>query len=202
MAADRGAKSSWFPVMVYEECYQEVMQNIDEYGYQYIACKHDNDKTADGSPKNPHWHFVILLGEREGYQFTIAKQLGLANRFVQRPQCQEPNGAVRYLLHLDNPDKAQYSREEITTNVEQNRLQAYFNKIEKATKADEVESVLNDVRRYAKGRIGLREMLRWHPAFIYQVKSLFALAEVAVSDCDWYGGKGDPVDKKTGEFLD
>ena len=201
MAVDRGAKSKWFPVMVYEEYYQSVFQNLEEYGYQYVACKHDRDKTADGNLKNLHWHFVILLGERDSYQFTIAKQLGLANRFVQRPLCEEPNGAVRYLLHLDNPDKEQYSIKELVTNIDIDRLRLLLTKIDKPTKAEEVECILKDVRRYAIGKMGLRDMLLKHPAFIYQIKSLFALAEVAKFNEDWYGSDM-PIDKKSGEFLE
>lgn len=65
-----------------------------------------------GSLKKPHYHCIgytspCLLG-RAAIKFDIPSNL------VRKVK--NKKGAIRYLIHLDNPNKYQYAKEEIITN--------------------------------------------------------------------------------------
>lgn len=69
---------------------------------------HDKDLNADGSAKKPHWHILLLF---EGNK-TIEQVKVLTEKLnATIPQkCASAKGLVRYMAHLDNPEKAQYDR--------------------------------------------------------------------------------------------
>jgi len=72
---------------------------------------HDKDINADGTPKKPHWHCTMIF---EGVKsFTqICSILEPLNCPI--PQvCHSARASVRYMAHLDNPEKAQYNVSDI-----------------------------------------------------------------------------------------
>lgn len=72
---------------------------------------HDKDKNPDGEFKKPHYHLLIM--------FDSVKSLEQAEDFVSELNgvgCQKVNslrGQARYLCHLDNPEKYQYSVDDV-----------------------------------------------------------------------------------------
>ena len=76
-----------------------------------ISPIHDRDVNADGEPKKAHYH--ILLSFSSVKSFTQVKAItDLLNQPI--PQiCNSKKGQVRYFIHLDNPEKYQYAREDI-----------------------------------------------------------------------------------------
>ena len=164
-------------------------------GYKYAMCKHDRDLDEKGEVKKAHWHVVVISEKRE-WQTAFSKRLGLENRFVQHPLSTEPNGAVRYLTHMDDPDKAQYTREEIETNIAAAELDKLHQKAEKKSKEEESETLLEDIERLATRSISYKDFFRAHPAFIYQANSLLKLVQIA-SDVQW----NCTIDRETGELL-
>lgn len=193
--AERGSRSSWFPMLIYEEQYFQVKTALETIGYKYAMAKHDKDLNDQGELKKVHWHVVIICERRE-FQNTLAKRLGLDARFVQHPLASEPNGAIRYLTHLDNPEKAQYKREDIETNIGAAELERLHIKAEKKSKDEENESLLDDIEMLAKKKISYKDFFRAHPAFIYQANSLLKLVAIA-SDVQW----NNIVDMTTGEII-
>jgi hypothetical protein len=77
-----------------------------------ISPLHDRDLDEDGNTKKPHYHVVLMFDGP-----TTQKR---ANEIIE-PFCgtksaeyiKSLRGYVRYLAHLDNPEKAQYKPEEI-----------------------------------------------------------------------------------------
>lgn len=196
MASERGVRSTWFPLLVYEEHIDVVRQNLALFGYKYAICKHDKDLNEKSEVKKVHWHVVVVCGKKE-YQFTLANRLGVERRFVERPLSTEPNGAIRYLTHMDDPDKAQYERDSIETNIEAVELERLHQKVEKRSKDEETDFLLDDIERLATREISYKAFLRAHPAFIYQANSLIKLVQIA-SCVQWTS----TIDKETGEILD
>ena len=195
MASERGVRSTWFPMLVYEEQIEAVRQNLALFGYKYAICKHDKDLNENGEVKKVHWHVVVVSGKRE-FQFTLADRLGVERRFVERPLSTEPNGAIRYLTHIDNPEKAHYYRESIETNIEAAELERLHQKAEKRSKDEENESLLDDIEKLAQKGMSYKAFFRAHPSFIYQANSLLKLVQIA-SDFQWTS----TIDKETGEIL-
>ena len=78
----------------------------------FISPLHDKDIDGDGELKKPHYHVVLMFDGP-----TTQKH---ANEIIE-PFCgtksaeyiKSLRGYVRYLVHLDNPEKAQYDPTEI-----------------------------------------------------------------------------------------
>lgn len=76
-----------------------------------ISPLHDKDVNANGEPKKAHRHLLLSFHSVKSYNQVeeITKRLG-----APAPQpCRDTRGMVRYFLHLDNPEKAPYKREDI-----------------------------------------------------------------------------------------
>jgi hypothetical protein len=81
-----------------------------------VSPYHDKDVNPDGSKKKPHYH-VLLQGGNHWVKFEELKDL-VKNDFegkgVAVPQkCSNSDGLKRYMTHIDNPDKYQYSKDDI-----------------------------------------------------------------------------------------
>lgn len=102
-----------------------------------VSPLHDQDKTELGEPKKPHYH--VLLSFRSVKSFEQIKEI--TDRLgapIPQP-CNETRGLVRYFLHLDHPNKAQYSRDDIIAGCGfdlENALQAT---------ATEEEEILDEI---------------------------------------------------------
>lgn len=71
-----------------------------------VSPLHDQDKNADGELKKPHWHVMLMFGGVKSYD-QVKEITDMIN--CPRPErCHNAKAMVRYMAHLDNPDKAQY----------------------------------------------------------------------------------------------
>lgn len=73
----------------------------------FISPLHDKDLNPTGEPKKPHYHVMIMF-EGVKTKEQVAEIFGLIGG-VGVEVVQSVRGYARYLCHLDNPDKAQYS---------------------------------------------------------------------------------------------
>lgn len=104
-----------YAFIFYPESAPENWKQIldDEHICALISPLHDKDKNPDGSPKKSHYHILLLFeGVKSEAQIKaiIAKLHGTAHFETVN----SVRGYARYLLHLDNPEKYQYDRREIT----------------------------------------------------------------------------------------
>lgn len=85
---------------------------LDEMHVLWIESPlHDKDKNEDGTAKKPHYHILISFDSVKSYE-----QIKAITDSLHQPipiPCQSPKGLVRYMIHLDNPDKYQYDRSKI-----------------------------------------------------------------------------------------
>lgn len=73
----------------------------------FISPLHDKDINANGEPKKPHWHVMLMfegVKTEEQVKDIISVFCGVGLEVVSSLR-----GYARYLCHLDNPDKAQYN---------------------------------------------------------------------------------------------
>lgn len=111
----------------HEKACDMLMRLSPVWGWKWFLILHDKD-VMDGSEadeegmeaaetgsnlKKPHWHVVVVSGERKS-PGTIANQLGIDKRFVQG--LSSIRGMLRYLTHVDYPNKFQYSPDEVICN--------------------------------------------------------------------------------------
>lgn len=118
------ARAKNYTLVVYPEDLPTELQTDDAWisvfrdmGHKLVVSPyHDNDVNPDGSKKKPHYH-VLLQGGRNWIKFADLKDL-VKNDFngkgVAVPQkCSNSDGLKRYMTHIDNPDKYQYSKDDI-----------------------------------------------------------------------------------------
>lgn len=152
----------------------DVMTVLRNHDCKYAwVCMHDNDLLDDGTLKKPHTHFVCCTKSNHTVSAVRKWFKGLSvddveqNTLAQR--CDSVCGMVRYLLHLDQPDKVLYSAERVQMlNVASERLFADY------MRGDEGESRQFDViMRYAMREITLLDAMRAAPElFIHKYSSM------------------------------
>ena len=118
------ARAKNYTLVVYPEDLSTEMQTNDAWidvfrdlGHKLVVSPyHDKDINADGSKKKPHYH-ILLQGGRNWIKFAELKDLvktDLGGKGVAVPQkCSNSDGLKRYMTHIDNPDKYQYSKDDI-----------------------------------------------------------------------------------------
>lgn len=77
----------------------------------FISPLHDRDINPGGEPKKEHYHVMVMFeGKKSEEQvrslFELIGGVGLE-------RVQSLRGYSRYLCHMDNPEKAQYSAEQV-----------------------------------------------------------------------------------------
>lgn len=116
---------------------KDVYSEEDLYKYQ----QNNNGKSPEwhvGDTKKPHFHIVVTKSSNAQLGF-IAKQLEIPSNFVQR--CKDTKGAIQYLIHLNNPEKYQYQREELITN-DDNINKILRKKVDSDEKAEKLFDVI------------------------------------------------------------
>lgn len=76
-----------------------------------VSPLHDRDLNPTGDPKKPHYHIILSFGSPTTYNNVKAFSEDF-NGTIPIP-LESVVGYYRYLTHKDNPEKAQYSEEEI-----------------------------------------------------------------------------------------
>ena len=104
-----------FATVVYPESapenWREVVQELKTA--VFISPLHDCDCNPDGEVKKAHYH-VMLMYEGKKNINTI-RELCATFGGVGCEKVESKRGYARYLCHLDNPEKAQYSPDDVTT---------------------------------------------------------------------------------------
>lgn len=107
-----GRVRSWTFVLYEDSAPENWRQLLDDLHIEWIESPlHDRDMNADGEQKKPHRHIALLFGGVKSYD-----QVKELTDFLHCPipqRCHNAKALVRYMAHLDNPDKAQYSVNDI-----------------------------------------------------------------------------------------
>ena len=77
----------------------------------FVSPLHDKDINPTGEPKKPHYHIVIMFDGKKSVE-----QVKEIFDLIGGVGCEKVNtirGYARYLCHLDNPEKVQYSPDDV-----------------------------------------------------------------------------------------
>lgn len=109
----QGGKRREYAFLLYpDSCVADWLGVIKQLQQPFFVILHDKDVNSDGTLKKPHYHVMILFNNprAEGTIRQINLRCGGNGHF-------EPilsrRGYVRYLCHLDNPEKHKYAPESI-----------------------------------------------------------------------------------------
>ena len=95
---------------------ERIMELLKEYRgtYEIYAIVHNKDVFEEtGELKEEHTHFLIMTNTPRKIK-TIANLLNVEENMINFAKSKK--ASMRYLLHLDNPEKYQYNELEIMTN--------------------------------------------------------------------------------------
>ena len=111
-----GNKSSrtrnWTIVLYPESVPADWRELMDELQIEWVESPlHEFDTNATGEVKKPHWHILLLFGGVKSYEQVVEIVEPFNCPAPQR--CHSAKGCVRYMAHLDNPEKFQYSVSDI-----------------------------------------------------------------------------------------
>lgn len=114
---------------------EHAIQILTNGTYQAVGILHDQDIQLDdstgevkldqetGQPalKKPHFHFVLRFKNAK-YLMALARELSIEPNYL-RPSS-DFRAACRYLIHLDNPEKFQYSPDALIGSLAAQALEA------------------------------------------------------------------------------
>lgn len=75
---------------------------------------HEFDSNPTGELKKAHWHVLLCFGAVKAYDQVVEFVKPLNCPIPQR--CHDAKAMVRYMAHLDNPEKHQYSVSDIVSH--------------------------------------------------------------------------------------
>lgn len=127
-------KSRAFRIELYSETESydsyKVLKHIVK-NYDCVFIYHNKDMFDDGTPKKPHYHFVIRWSGAPRYSSGLAKELGIDERFIL-PCYGDDNTrtclkySLTYLVHKDELEKYQYSTKEVRFYKKDSKLYQLF----------------------------------------------------------------------------
>ena len=106
-------------IIVYEDSapanWREILRSL--HIPVYISPYHDRDIRANGEAKKPHWHVVLSFKGKKSLAQIQAISDMISGTKVIWEECAvgDLDGMVRYLIHFDDADKAQYDINGIET---------------------------------------------------------------------------------------
>lgn len=106
---------NWTVVVYPESAPENWREIVDNWHIEWVESPlHDKDLNADGEPKKPHWHLLLMFSSVKSYEQVLD--------LIQELNCPIPKqvhnskALVRYMAHLDNPDKAQYDISQVVAH--------------------------------------------------------------------------------------
>ena len=107
-------KRNWTFVLYPESAPEGWQEKLKQSGLLVaISPLHDKDENPTGEAKKAHYHIILVYPGPTTYS-AVAKLTASYNATIPQP-IESVRGMYRYFTHLDNPEKYQYSGEEIVT---------------------------------------------------------------------------------------
>ena len=110
---EKEARTRNWACVVYPESAPENWKEIlsELHVAALVSPLHDSDLNPTGEKKKPHYHVLVMYDgpkEQSIVSSDFQKFGGVGCEYVKSAR-----GYARYLCHLDNPEKAQYSQDEV-----------------------------------------------------------------------------------------
>ena len=106
-------KREWTFVIYPESAPEDWRDIIRQRGIVASASPlHDRDINADGTPKKPHHHIIVVYDGPTTYNNVLALSQGELGGTIPKV-LDSPRGMYTYFTHEDNPEKAQYDKKDI-----------------------------------------------------------------------------------------
>lgn len=102
----------WTAIVYPDSAPKNWREILDETHYRWVESPlHDKDVNPDGELKKPHWH-IMLSADGPITENTIKEVFKKLNT-PEIKKVGSSRGLVRYMIHMDNPEKYQYDINDI-----------------------------------------------------------------------------------------
>lgn len=133
-------ESRCFEIVLYPEsssynCSQ-VLQDIVSYYDTWAYILHDKDWLEDGTQKKPHYH-VYVRSSSPRPDDRVSRMTGCPLESIRHVKSWR--GAIRYLIHFDHPEKAQYDISSVASSFD---IRQYLNNSDSITRARRIYSYI------------------------------------------------------------
>lgn len=147
-------KGCWFTAVSHdEECRARLKQNCKEFPF-WGWIDHVPDKETEESDKHFHTHLIIrTAGSRSIKQ--VSDVLNIPSNYCQ--VVRQKRSLMRYFRHLDNPEKHQYSEQDVHASS-----LATFKIAWEDNSDDDVRRTFYDMQRLQRGQINSSEFVDLH----------------------------------------
>lgn len=103
---------NWSIVVYPESAPDNWRALLDDLHLEWVESPlHDRDINANGEVKKAHWHILLMFAGVKTYE-QVKEFSDMLNAPIPE-RCHNARALVRYMAHLDNPDKAQYNVSDI-----------------------------------------------------------------------------------------
>lgn len=103
---------NWTCVVYPDSAPENWREHLDELHIEWIESPlHEFDANATGEVKKAHWHVLLMFGGVKSYEQVCEVLKPLKCPIPER--CHNAKAMVRYMAHMDNPEKFQYSVSDI-----------------------------------------------------------------------------------------
>lgn len=125
MAEKKMKRGRNWTLVVYPESAPKNWRDIlDDLHISWIESPlHDKDVNPDGEVKKAHWHVLLIFEGNKS--FDQVKELTERIHAPIPQRVESARGMVRYMIHLDNPEKFQYPKSKIIGHGGAN-VESYF----------------------------------------------------------------------------
>lgn len=149
-----------FPNEKAPENVADILEGLGKLGtFGYII--HDKDELPNGEKKTLHAHVFIESEKGSSAKVWIdrlSKIFGVQSECVSVQPVKSLDGAWRYLIHKDNPEKHQYTIEDVATNNAETLKKA----IERPSNGVSLDGLMNCSNEYELARyVGVTQYSRY-----------------------------------------
>lgn len=113
-------KTRTFSFLLYPETNERHAKALAalQQSYQFLGICHTQDtqvnEAGEIEPKANHWHCIVKFRQPR-YLSAVSEELDVEPNLFR--DCKNFDGYSRYMLHLDDPDKAQYKFDELVGSL-------------------------------------------------------------------------------------
>lgn len=103
---------NWTFVVYPESAPENWREIINELHVPWVESPlHDKDVDPNGEVKKLHWHILMMFPSNKAY--NQIREITTKLRAPNPQKVASAKGLVRYMIHMDNPEKYQYSKSDI-----------------------------------------------------------------------------------------
>lgn len=134
----------WCLVLYPEEdlSHKKAIEYIENH-YSYASIIHDNDLNEDGTLKKSHVHIVLRFSNYR-WRNAISQELNITPNYLEK--CKNLENALKYLVHINNPDKFQYEISQVHGDLK-NKLLSYL-KDKSLSESEQAKQLLLFIQDY------------------------------------------------------